>query len=334
MEATLSYGAEPQLISVARVLQSYQQISGSIPGVSFFYNDGNFSTTINMVCDTAASAGAPFVTSLQNSQLTITWNTRSSCPLCLPSDYTYADSSVCANSVMTRTWYQINPYCSGGFALPTPQTAPCQCLVGVNGGCDPLSACIDTFGGHDCSKCPSGYSGTGWTGCIPVCDPDCQNGGTCIFPQTCNCTGTRHYGGTCTTPICEPPCQHGGCIFPNTCDCTNTNYRGNLCNMPICTNPCINNGTCVSPDVCDCGNSTFYGPSCEYQASTDTGGIPQKLVIIIVVIGVLVLLSAMTALGVLYYRHKKLYSQYTHLISRDVPMDSEDKFEPTKLEEE
>src|SRR5690349_2442955 len=35
----------------------------------------------------------------------------------------------------------------------------------ANGGCDPLTLCENTVGSRKCKKCPSGYSGTGETGC-------------------------------------------------------------------------------------------------------------------------------------------------------------------------
>jgi hypothetical protein len=36
------------------------------------------------------------------------------------------------------------------------------------GGCDPLTKCIDNAGQRTCSDCPSGYAGTGLTGCKPL----------------------------------------------------------------------------------------------------------------------------------------------------------------------
>lgn len=35
-----------------------------------------------------------------------------------------------------------------------------------NGGCDLLTTCTNNVGSHTCSACPSGYTGTGASGCI------------------------------------------------------------------------------------------------------------------------------------------------------------------------
>ena len=32
-----------------------------------------------------------------------------------------------------------------------------------------------------------------------VCDSDCQNGGVCSAPNTCNCSGTGYEGNYCET---------------------------------------------------------------------------------------------------------------------------------------
>ncbi|XP_060562740.1 platelet endothelial aggregation receptor 1-like [Ruditapes philippinarum] len=42
--------------------------------------------------------------------------------------------------------------------------------------------------------------------CNPVCKPDCQNGGKCILPNTCNCPG-GFMGKQCQHPVsnCAPP---------------------------------------------------------------------------------------------------------------------------------
>ena len=64
-----------------------------------------------------------------------------------------------------------------------------------NGGCDPLTSCIDFFGGRNCSSCPTGYEGNGETKCLPICEKECENGGICSFPNTCDCQHTNGYGG-------------------------------------------------------------------------------------------------------------------------------------------
>lgn len=45
---------------------------------------------------------------------------------------------------------------------PCENTDPCAIN---NGGCDPLTTCINSPGGRTCGACPGGYSGTGASGC-------------------------------------------------------------------------------------------------------------------------------------------------------------------------
>ena len=39
------------------------------------------------------------------------------------------------------------------------------------------------------------------TGTSAICDPACQNGGICIAPDTCDCSGTKYMGGQCETGL-------------------------------------------------------------------------------------------------------------------------------------
>ena len=92
----------------------------------------------------------------------------------------------------------------GTCVRPTQHSAQCVCNTGYqnpiadaggtdfhhcvdrdecatnNGGCDPLTTCHNEPGGRTCSACPSGYQGTGETGCVKGCAANpCQHGGTC-----------------------------------------------------------------------------------------------------------------------------------------------------------
>ncbi|XP_060064515.1 uncharacterized protein LOC132544877 [Ylistrum balloti] len=77
--------------------------------------------------------------------------------------------------------------------------------------------------------CCSGYEDVGNT-CTPVCNDVCQNGGTCIAPNTCSCTGGRS-GSTCGDVVCSHlrPCYPGICTLPNTCTCA-TGYTNSASN--------------------------------------------------------------------------------------------------------
>ena len=41
-----------------------------------------------------------------------------------------------------------------------------ECSNEDNGGCDPLTECLNYQGGNTCGACPAGYTGTGQTGCV------------------------------------------------------------------------------------------------------------------------------------------------------------------------
>ncbi|MFA5625080.1 MAG: SUMF1/EgtB/PvdO family nonheme iron enzyme [Bradymonadales bacterium] len=87
----------------------------------------------------------------------------------------------------------------------------------INPNNDPLHCGACSLIGQD-NKCDDGYQCIN-AECKPFCAEACQNGGTCIAPNTCDCK-TGWSGNTCTTPVCNPICQNGGtCSAPNTCSC-------------------------------------------------------------------------------------------------------------------
>ncbi len=45
-----------------------------------------------------------------------------------------------------------------------------ECLLD-NGGCDPLTECVNTDGGRTCGGCPAYYTGDGEAGCVLINDP-------------------------------------------------------------------------------------------------------------------------------------------------------------------
>ncbi|XP_048883921.1 protein kinase C-binding protein NELL2-like isoform X1 [Brienomyrus brachyistius] len=70
--------------------------------------------------------------------------------------------------------------------------------------CDENALCFNTVGGHSCS-CKPGYTGNG-TLCKALCEGLCQNGGTCVSPDTCICQA-GFTGKRCETDIDE--CSSG-----------------------------------------------------------------------------------------------------------------------------
>nr|XP_058946642.1 uncharacterized protein LOC131774603 [Pocillopora verrucosa] len=136
-------------------------------------------------------------------------------------------------------WTECTATCGGGTRM---RTRSCTNPPPQNGG----KTCLDQGLGPEletqvCNVQP----------CPSVCNPPCQNGGTCVNAK-CQC-GQGLYGGNyCQTPICKIPCQNGGtCSKPNQCTCP-TGYGSKTCNKPVCQRVCQNGGKCVAPNTCQC----------------------------------------------------------------------------------
>ena len=94
-----------------------------------------------------------------------------------------------------------------------------------------------------------------------LCDPSCQNGGTCLLNGTCECP-TRFYGDYCENNLCDPSCQNGGnCLLNGTCECP-TRFYGDYCENNLCDPSCQNGGNCLLNGTCECP-TRFYGDYCE-----------------------------------------------------------------------
>jgi len=50
---------------------------------------------------------------------------------------------------------------------------------------------------------------------------------------------------------------------------------------------------------------------------------PNKTLIVLVVLASIALIAALATAGVLYYKHRKLYRDYSQLVSRDVPLEED-----------
>ena len=107
--------------------------------------------------------------------------------------------------------------------------------------------------------------------CVDEVIRGCYNNGTCVAPNTCQCSD-GWTGYDCTTPICDTPCKHhGNCTLPGICTCER-GWRGDDCAIPICAQDCQNGGTCVAPDTCQC-----FQFENEFRDSRLGGGYPLFL---------------------------------------------------------
>ena len=84
--------------------------------------------------------------------------------------------------------------------------------------------------------------------CLAVCDPECQNGGTCSAPDVCDCA-TGYVGDSCQTG--EFQCFHSAILLSIK-----------IFFLAVCDPECQNGGTCSAPDVCDCATG-YVGDSCQ-----------------------------------------------------------------------
>jgi len=205
----------------------------------------------------------------------------------------------------------------------------CKSNCGNEGKCVDNLYCVCNESSHNnCSgngicknggcECFNGYYGTSCQ--YSICNPSCQNGGSCTPYGTCNCEGTEFMGPSCSnlnnnTPTCIPACENGGnCIAQNSCDCPNTEYYGPSCSQFDCNPPCINSGVCVQPNKCLC-SSDYTGKSCENKEKIAGEGEPLNTQQI--VIGLIVALSVSTVglssiiLAIVFIRRVNLQRQPT-----------------------
>ncbi|XP_052246353.1 anterior pharynx in excess protein 1-like [Dreissena polymorpha] len=72
------------------------------------------------------------------------------------------------------------------------------------------------------NRCRVGWDHNGNQDCIiPICNPNCANGGTCLNPNTCSCPSTSS-GPSCQTLTCSyrQPCYPGDCKNGSICTCS------------------------------------------------------------------------------------------------------------------
>jgi len=157
-----------------------------------------------------------------------------------------------------------------------------------NGGCDPLTQCINLDGSHTCGDCPSGYNGNGTTGCSDINECSSNNGGCDPLTSCTNTPGSRTcsacpsgYSGTGATgcmDINECSSNNGGCDVLTTCtntpggrNCgacpagyTGTGATGCMDINECSSSPCRNGGSCTNTPgsyTCTCP-SPWTGSIC------------------------------------------------------------------------
>ncbi|KAL8616567.1 hypothetical protein ACOMHN_036599 [Nucella lapillus] len=95
------------------------------------------------------------------------------------------------------------------------------------------------------------------------CQPGCENGGSCVFHNRCQCP-LGYKGARCQNAICEGGCgSKGQCVKPNKCRCQ-SGYGGAQCRhkMPKCPHPCLNRARCQQ-GKCRCPHG-YWGRSCQH----------------------------------------------------------------------
>nr|CAD7599250.1 unnamed protein product [Timema genevievae] len=66
----------------------------------------------------------------------------------------------------------------------------------------------------------------------------------------------------CGRPLCSSSCQNGGsCVRPDSCSCAK-GFTGSSCQTAVCSGSCQNGGSCVGPDSCECPTG-YTGPTCQ-----------------------------------------------------------------------
>lgn len=122
------------------------------------------------------------------------------------------------------------------------------------------TACPAGYGGEDCSE--------------PICSAPCQNGGTCVAPDICEC-GECWKGATCTE--CAEDCACAGC--GQACvdgECVFAACEGKVCGDDGCGGSC---GQCDDHYACEAGACVFQpwcgDGNCDSGVAEDCETCPQ-----------------------------------------------------------
>ncbi|XP_034280364.2 von Willebrand factor D and EGF domain-containing protein [Pantherophis guttatus] len=170
-----------------------------------------------------------------------------------------AQGSSAQSRISGRTASFRKPYASGVNHLVIDWRSFNKRVNCAKKPCFPGVPCESTKA-FKCGPCPYGYSGDGIR-CYALCDPLCENGGTCISHNICSCA-YGFVGSRCETLVCNKHCHNGGkCVAPDECQCK-AGWSGPLCETAICKPICLNGGTCIRPNICACPFG-FFGLQCQ-----------------------------------------------------------------------
>lgn len=126
------------------------------------------------------------------------------------------------------------------------------------------------YNGSECSSDSGGSLSVKYSlpALVPICNSPCQNGGTCVAPNRCECLPSWT-GPACSVPACQPPCQNGGNCTSNVCVCV-PGWTGSTCALAQCSVVCPTGTTCVDGSRCE-SDSQYQGGSAKPVLGMSTG---------------------------------------------------------------
>ncbi|MBI5542638.1 MAG: chitobiase/beta-hexosaminidase C-terminal domain-containing protein, partial [Deltaproteobacteria bacterium] len=157
-----------------------------------------------------------------------------------------------------------------------------------NGGCDPLTTCTVTGSTRVCGACPSSYTGTGETGCVPcnhacpTLGPSCHADGVTLETCTADASGCRVLGSqTCAEGFCSPTSLV--CATPTCSDGFKNAYETDVDCGGSCPTQCLDGLGCLAAADCASGfcsptSLVCATPTCTdgfknaYETDVDCGG--------------------------------------------------------------
>jgi len=121
--------------------------------------------------------------------------------------------------------YPLNQPCPTQPPVPSPTPTPTPITAVCNPSCQNNGTCVS-------GRCQCNSFWGGRTCQTPSCQSSCffgrgQNNHTCL----CDKGWT---GENCYTPVCDPECAHGNCTYSLTCKCE-FGWTGNACNQVECS---------------------------------------------------------------------------------------------------